>query len=179
MASPTVKFPASFFNLTATRLNGNVASLFEEKYFSITRDEFESISVTYQLSEADSKVGLIRISEFDLTTPKQFKNAVDTLQKRGAEHFIFDVRNNPGGDLQSIRAVLSYILNDGDLILSAIKTAQNKKYISTSILQRTLNIGYATAKSVIEDMCKCGYLKKDTTAPYDRYLYTGNIESDS
>ena len=65
------------------------------------------------------------------------------------------------------------------LILSAIKTAQNKKYISTSILQRSLNIGYTTAKRVIEDMCKCGYLKKDTTAPYDRYLYTENIESDS
>ena len=93
---------------------------FEEKYFSITRDEFESISVTYQLSEADSRVGLIRISEFDLTTPKQFKNAVDTLQKRGAEHFIFDVRNNPGGDLQSIKAVLTYFLQPGDLILSAI-----------------------------------------------------------
>ena len=65
------------------------------------------------------------------------------------------------------------------LILSAIKTAQNKKYISTSILQRTLNIGYATAKRVIEDMCKCGYLKKDTTAPYNRYLYAENIESNS
>ena len=65
------------------------------------------------------------------------------------------------------------------LILSAIKTAQNKKYISTSILQRSLNIGYTTAKRVIEDMCKCGYLEKDTAAPYDRYLYTENIESDS
>ena len=65
------------------------------------------------------------------------------------------------------------------LILSTIKTAQNKKYISTSILQRSLNIGYTTAKRVIEDMCKCGYLEKDTAAPYDRYLYTENIESDS
>ena len=65
------------------------------------------------------------------------------------------------------------------LILSAIEMAQNKKYISTSILQRSLNIGYTTAKRVIEDMCKRGYLKKDTTAPYDRYLYAENIESNS
>ena len=65
------------------------------------------------------------------------------------------------------------------LILSAIKTAQNQKYISTSILQRSLNIGYTTAKRVIENMCNGGYLKKDTTAQYDRYLYTENIESDS
>ena len=65
------------------------------------------------------------------------------------------------------------------LILRAIKIAQDKKYISTSILQRSLNIGYNTAKRVIEDMCKCGYLKKDTTAPYDRYTHTENIESKS
>ncbi len=65
------------------------------------------------------------------------------------------------------------------LILRAIKIAQDKKYISTSILQRSLNIGYNTAKRVIEDMCKCGYLKKDTTAPYDRYTHTENIESNS
>ncbi len=65
------------------------------------------------------------------------------------------------------------------LILRAMKIAQDKKYISTSILQRSLNIGYHTAKRVIEDMCKCGHLKKDTTAPYGRYLYTENSESDS
>ena len=66
-----------------------------------------------------------------------------------------------------------------DPAIEAIKIAQDKKYISTSILQRSLNIGYATAKRVIEDMCKCGYLKKDITAPYDRYTYTENIESNS
>ena len=65
------------------------------------------------------------------------------------------------------------------LVLRAIKIAQDKKYISTSILQRSLKIGYNTAKRVIEDMCKCEYLKKDITAPYDRYMYTENIESDS
>ena len=33
---------------------------------------------------------------------------------------MFDVRDNPGGDLLSIKAVLSYFLQDGDLVLSAI-----------------------------------------------------------
>ena len=65
------------------------------------------------------------------------------------------------------------------VVFRAIKIAQDKNYISTSILQRSLNIGYNTAKKVIEDMCKCGYLKKDITAPYDRYTYTENIESNS
>lgn len=65
------------------------------------------------------------------------------------------------------------------LILRAIKIAQDKKYISTSILQRFMKIGYSTAKRTIEDMCKCGYLKKDITASYDRYMYAEKTESDN
>lgn len=65
------------------------------------------------------------------------------------------------------------------LVLRAIKVAQEKEYVSTSNLQRSLNIGYNTAKRVIEDMCKYGYLEKDITAPYDRYTYVEEIDSDS
>ena len=65
------------------------------------------------------------------------------------------------------------------LVSRAITIAQDKKYVSTSILQRSLNIGYNHAKRIIEDMCSCGYLRKDTTVPYDRYTYTENMESDS
>ena len=88
--------------------------------FSITRGEFESTSVSYFFSEQDNKTGIVRISQFDLTTPTQLKEAVNTLKQQGATRFVFDVRNNPGGDLQSIKAVLSYFLQKDDLILSAI-----------------------------------------------------------
>ena len=77
-----------------------------------------------------------------------------------------------------IKAKLSDESKD-TLIFRTIKIAQDKKYISTAILQRSLGIGYTTSKKIIEDMCKFGYLKKDTAAPYDRYLYTENIESDN
>lgn len=88
--------------------------------FSVPRAALESVSVSYCFSNADSTVGIVKISSFDLTTPRQFKKAVQALLANGAEHFVFDVRNNPGGDLQSIKAVLTYFLQDGDLILSAI-----------------------------------------------------------
>ncbi len=88
--------------------------------FNITRDTYESYSVTGFMSEADPSIGIVRISSFDLTTPVQFKNAVRELQQQGAVKFVFDVRNNPGGDLQSIKAVLTYFLQKGDLILSSI-----------------------------------------------------------
>ncbi len=93
---------------------------YENVEFSIARDEFESVSVSYFTKTDDPTVGVVRISNFDLTTPHQLKQAVRALQADGAEHFVFDVRNNPGGDLQSIKAVMSYFLQEGDLILSAI-----------------------------------------------------------
>ena len=87
---------------------------------AIIRDTYVKESVTYRVSETDASVGIVHLLEFDLQAPVQFKDAVKALQAKGVEHFIFDVRNNPGGDLQSIRAVLSYLLENGDLILTAI-----------------------------------------------------------
>ncbi|MBO5271004.1 MAG: hypothetical protein J6B77_09475 [Clostridia bacterium] len=93
---------------------------YEEVEFRITRDEYTMQSVEYKVSETDPTVGIVRILQFDLTTPGQFKNAMDTLIGKGIEKFVFDVRNNPGGDLRSICAVLSYFLEEGDLIISAV-----------------------------------------------------------
>lgn len=103
--------------LSAFRKNGDTYDAME---LSIIRGTFEAHSVTYTRSETDPTVGIVRISSFDLTTPSQFKTSVNALLSQGVEHFVFDVRNNPGGDLQSIKAVLTYFLQEGDLILSAI-----------------------------------------------------------
>lgn len=87
---------------------------------TILRDAFVKRSVDYKVSDTDSKVGIVRISEFDLTTPGQLKEAIDSLQKTGVDQFVFDLRNNPGGDLRSIRATLSYFLQADDVILKSI-----------------------------------------------------------
>ncbi len=87
--------------------------------FSIERRKVTSETVTFRVSETNKKVGIINITGFDLTTPTQFKNAVNTLRDvNKCEYFVFDVRNNPGGALDSIVTVLSYFLNKGDLVVS-------------------------------------------------------------
>lgn len=87
-----------------------------EKSFTVTRKEFTSDSV-YGEKSSSGKVGIIRILQFDLTTPKQFSAEVDRLKKEGCESFVFDVRNNPGGNLQSIETILSYFLSEGDVLI--------------------------------------------------------------
>ncbi len=94
---------------------------YREISFSIERRLVISRSVTYRVSESDSRVGIINITGFDLTTPTQFKEAVSTLKDElGCKYFVFDVRNNPGGSLDSIEAVLSYFLSEGDEIVSTV-----------------------------------------------------------
>lgn len=103
---------------------------YREIEFSITRRKVETQSVKYRVSETDSRVGIINITGFDLTTPPQFKDAVNTLRDvYGCEYFVFDVRNNPGGSLDSIETVLTYFLDPGDVILS---TEYSDGYTETS-----------------------------------------------
>ena len=103
---------------------------YEQIEFSIERKKIENSSVNYRISETDNKVGIVNITEFDDTTPKQFTAAVEDLLTQGCEKFVFDLRNNPGGGLDSIEAVLSYFLNEGDLIVSIeySKALQSQNY---------------------------------------------------
>lgn len=111
---------------------------FEVKEMQVVRDSFVSTSVDFYVCETDGSIGVIRISSFDLTTPSQFKAAVTALQGKGVSKFIFDVRNNPGGDLQSIKAVLTYFLQPGDLILSAIdKNGNLAKSYHAEVIRET------------------------------------------
>ncbi len=101
------------------------------KQVSIRRDSYVSESVAYTKADNDPKVGIVRIMQFDLTTPVQLKAAMTALLADGAEKFVFDVRNNPGGDLQSIKAVMSYFLNKGDLILNVVD--RNNKTVESHV----------------------------------------------
>ena len=61
-------------------------------------------------------VGIIRIEEFDNETPKQFKDTINGLIEQGADRFVFDVRYNPGGSLDSIVEILDMLLPKGPII---------------------------------------------------------------
>lgn len=92
----------------------------EELEFSIVRKKITAVSVRGRVCETDETVGIVKMTKFDLTTPKQFTKAVDDLVSKGCDKFVFDVRYNPGGDLRSIRAVLSYFLEDGDVFIRVV-----------------------------------------------------------
>ena len=103
---------------------------YEEIDFSITRRKVTTQTVVYKVSKTDSRVGIVSITGFDLTTPTQLKEAINTLRDvNKCEYFVFDVRNNPGGSVASIDTVLAYFLNEGDEIIT---TEYSDGYVETA-----------------------------------------------
>lgn len=84
-----------------------------DKDVEIVRRSIEVPMVTYQQY---GNVGYIKIKEFHNNTPEQFDTALDRLIADGAQALIFDVRNNPGGTIDSVIAMLDRLLPEGDLV---------------------------------------------------------------
>ena len=83
--------------------------------FSITRRKLIQQNARGRMY-ADGITGIIRIAEFDATTPSQFKSELARLQGEGAQRFVFDLRNNPGGELESVLEILDFLLPEGPII---------------------------------------------------------------
>ncbi|MEC7907341.1 MAG: S41 family peptidase [Verrucomicrobiota bacterium] len=63
-------------------------------------------------------IGYLRISQFGRRTGEELSESVDLLLERGMQALIIDLRNNPGGLLDSAVEVASQFLPHGELIVS-------------------------------------------------------------
>jgi carboxyl-terminal processing protease len=66
----------------------------------------------------EDKIGYIRITEFRENTSSQLKEALKKLKNEGMSALILDLRNNPGGLLDSAVKVASLFIEKGKLILT-------------------------------------------------------------
>ena len=94
----------------------------KEIEFDITRDDYSSYSVEYKTI---NDIGYIKIYEFNNNTAEQFKEAITQLQMRRISGLVFDVRNNPGGTLDSVAKTLDMLLPAGTIVSSTDKDGVN------------------------------------------------------
>lgn len=98
----------------------------ERLTFSAVRDAVEAKTVSYTL--LDNNIGYLSISQFEEVTTKQFKAAVEDLQSQGMKGLVIDIRNNPGGLLDTVVGMLKYMLPDGLIVYTENKQGNRKEY---------------------------------------------------
>ena len=87
----------------------------EAKTLSITRDIINVPSVSWK-KEGD--VAYIQLYGFVGNIDEEFKKAARQIVASGAKKIVLDVRNNPGGYLDSAVETASYFIPQGDLVVS-------------------------------------------------------------
>jgi carboxyl-terminal processing protease len=83
--------------------------------FTIVRKKINIPTIEYEMLK--DKIGYIQITKFDEITISQFSSAVSDLEKKGMKGLVIDVRDNPGGLLNSVVDILDRLLPKGKLVV--------------------------------------------------------------
>lgn len=86
----------------------------EVLHYEINRDNYTINSV---VAENIGGIGYIKIKQFiENLTFDEFKFAYDDLLSQGVSSIIFDVRDNPGGELNTVCNMLDILLPEGPIV---------------------------------------------------------------
>jgi len=87
----------------------------ELRDFTITRDIIKIKSVKSKVLEGN--IGYVKVTQFQQNTASDLDKALGNLKKEGMAAIILDLRNNPGGLLNSAVDVSSKFLPEGSLVV--------------------------------------------------------------
>ncbi|MBU4141134.1 MAG: S41 family peptidase [Candidatus Omnitrophica bacterium] len=85
--------------------------------FTITRDIIKIKSIR-RAKLFEENIGYIRLSEFQERSPQDMEKELRNLEKTGMDSLILDLRNNPGGLLDSAVKVAEKFIPPGKVIVS-------------------------------------------------------------
>ena len=145
-----------------TRIRGEVGTEVEitvlrgetgEEYTGVaTRALIENDTVEYEMK--DGKLGYIQLTAFESVTYEQFKEALEDLTKQGMKGLIVDLRNNTGGNLDTVCEILDLILPKGTIVSIKDKNGNGQAFSSDD--EHKLNVplvvltnGYSASASEI------------------------------
>ena len=132
----------------------------ETREFTITREIIKIKSVKYRVLE--DGLGYIKITQFQEQTSSDLSAAIESLTKEKVNALILDLRNNPGGLLNSAVDVSSQFLPSGKLVVF-IKDRKGDKIEYKSNRHKTdfdlpmiviVNQGSASASEIVAGALK-------------------------
>lgn len=95
---------------------------------TVERRNIEMETVYYEM--LDNNIGYIELVEFDTVSVEQFNKALEDLESQGMTSLILDLRNNPGGDYDTVIAMSDRVLPAGKI--TTVVNKQGKEKTETS-----------------------------------------------
>lgn len=126
----------------------------------ITRGKIDVPSLRSEMG--DDKIGIIHFYQFSEDANKEFKKAANEIISGGAKGLIIDLRNNPGGYLNSSVDIASLFVEKGKIVVSeeyADGSKTDHKAEGGDILNRfptvvLINEGSASASEIVAGALK-------------------------
>ncbi|MEM7725020.1 MAG: carboxyl-terminal processing protease CtpA [Cyanobacteria bacterium P01_A01_bin.45] len=150
----------------ANRMRGSIGSLITlliqtdqevAKEVRLTRDRIELNPVIAELRSSSEGMlfGYIRLTQFNANASSELNTAISSLEKKGAEAYILDLRNNPGGLLQAGVEVARMWLDDGTIVYTVNRQGIQGSFdakgtaITKAPLVVLVNEGTASASEIL------------------------------
>lgn len=126
----------------------------ELKEIIITRDDITVPSVSYEIKP--NNVGYIKISTFGEDTASQIEKISTEFANAGVKAVVIDVRDNPGGYLDSAVKISSEFMNKGVIVKQKSRTTKDSTYsasgdgkLSEVPIIMLINGGSASASEIL------------------------------
>ncbi len=108
----------------------------EEVTVTAVRNTIQAQTVSHRMM--DDGIGYIAVSEFDLVTFEQYKQALEDLENQGMKSLVVDLRNNPGGNLSTVCEILDLMLPEGLIVYTKDKDGNKEEERSDNAHQFNL-----------------------------------------
>lgn len=91
----------------------------------IPRRIVQNTTVNYEMLE--NNAGYIQVEQFYDNTDEMFIEAIEDLKNQGAKGFVIDLRDNPGGLLDSVVNMCEYVMPKGNIVTTKDKNGDIMK----------------------------------------------------
>lgn len=111
-------------------------------------------------TDESAKIGYIRLSQFNANATVELADAIDRLEAQGANAYILDLRNNPGGLLQAGIEIARLWLNRGTIVYTVNRQGIQGSFEATETaltndpLVVLVNQGTASASEILAGALK-------------------------
>jgi carboxyl-terminal processing protease len=103
--------------------------------FQMTRVEVVKPSMEWRLLDEDrqsANIGYIRQFHFTDHSPEEMEQALTALVAQGADRFILDLRNNPGGTVDAALKITDMWLEHGVMLIEEDASGAEKRFEATA-----------------------------------------------